>query len=97
MIYSSSRYAGDTLALVTDNQGDTRNTILMPQPQAVRFQFLTYNWTQFDRIDLLAYRFFGNATLWWKIANANPEVLYWDSVTPGTTIRIPTGNVTAVQ
>lgn len=97
MIYSSSRYAGDALALVTDNQGETRNTILMPQPKAVRFQFLTYNWTQFDRIDLLSYRFFGNATLWWKIANANPEILYWDAVTPGTTIRIPTGNVTAVQ
>jgi phage tail protein X len=97
MIYSSSRYAGDTLALVTDNQGDTRNTILLPQPVAVKLQFLTYNWSQFDRIDLLAYRFFGNATLWWKIANANPEILYWDIVTPGTQIRIPTGNITAVQ
>ncbi len=97
MILSTSRYAGNTLSLVTDNQGETRNTIIQPQPQAVEFQFLTYNWTEFDRIDLLAYRFFGNATLWWKIANANPEIMYWDSVKPGATIRIPTGNVRAVQ
>lgn len=97
MIFSNSRFAGDTLALITDNQGITRNTILLPQPQAVSFTFLTYAWTQLDRIDTLAYRFFGNATLWWRIANANPEILYWDIVVPGTQIRIPTSQVTAVQ
>lgn len=97
MIFSNSRYAGYTLELITDNQGDTRNTILLPEPKAVSFTYLTYSWTHLDRIDTLAYRFFGNATLWWKIANANPEILYWDIVTPGTQVRIPTSQVTAVQ
>lgn len=96
-IFSNSRYAGDALDLVTDNQGVTRNTIILPQPSAVQFRFLNYTWTSVDRIDLLAYRFFGNSVLWWQIGQANPEVLYWDSVTPGTTIRIPTDNITAVQ
>lgn len=96
-IFSGSRYAGDTLELITDNQGDTRKTIILPQPGAVSFQFVTYNWSDFDRIDILAYRFLGNSTLWYRISNANPEILWFDNITPGTTIRIPVGNISAVQ
>lgn len=43
-----------------------------------------------DRLDLLAYTYLGDATNWWMIAAANPE-LRKDSVylDPGIQIRIP--------
>ena len=43
-----------------------------------------------DRLDILAYNFYGDSTLYWVIAMANN--LTGDSLipTPGTQIRIPT-------
>lgn len=44
-----------------------------------------------DRLDLLAYSYYNDSTLWWIIAMANNNVnngfMY---VTPGTQLRIPT-------
>ena len=44
-----------------------------------------------DRLDNLAYRFYKDATLWWIITIANPNVLRRDSfhLKPGLEIRIP--------
>ena len=44
-----------------------------------------------DRLDTLANDYFGDSTLWWMIACANPGVVRRDSffTTPGTQIRIP--------
>ena len=43
-----------------------------------------------DRIDLLAWKYYANAELWWIIAAANPELrkdsLYLE---PGIQLRIP--------
>lgn len=49
-----------------------------------------------DRLDLLAYRYYNDATLWWIIAMANNNstkgLMYPE---PGTQLRIPT-NLNAV-
>lgn len=43
-----------------------------------------------DRLDLLAFKYYSDATLWWIISAANPELrkdsLYLE---PGTQVRIP--------
>lgn len=43
-----------------------------------------------DRLDLLAFTYYKNATLWWVIAAANPDI-HFDSfqIEPGTQLRIP--------
>jgi hypothetical protein len=43
-----------------------------------------------ERLDLLAYRYYGDASLWWIIASANPQ-LRKDSMflEPGTQVRVP--------
>jgi phage tail protein X len=43
-----------------------------------------------DRLDLLAFKYYSDATLWWIISAANPE-LRKDSLflEPGTQVRIP--------
>jgi nucleoid-associated protein YgaU len=43
--------------------------------------------TQGDRLDNLANKFYGDATLWWYIARANN--LKTMNLEPGTSIRIP--------
>jgi hypothetical protein len=88
MIVSNSRYASDTLAIVRLLNKD-RKTIILPEPSAKTFSYTTYKVAASDRIDLIAYAFLGDATQWWRIANANPEVLFWDSLPIGTLLRIP--------
>jgi len=53
--------------------------------------------TEGDRLDNLAYSFYGDGTLWWVIASAKNlpgDSLY---VSPGTQIRIPFNSSNAVQ
>ena len=47
-----------------------------------------------DRIDSLAYKFYGDSTLWWIIAKAN-GIKGKISIDPATDLRIP-GNVSQI-
>ncbi len=42
-----------------------------------------------DRIDLIAYRYYGDVRLWWIIAELN-NILNPLEILPGTILRIPT-------
>ena len=44
-----------------------------------------------DRLDLLAFDYYGDETLWWVISRANPDVTRRDSffIKSGVQIRIP--------
>lgn len=44
-----------------------------------------------DRLDLLAYDYYGDESLWWVISRANPDVTRRDSffIKSGVQIRIP--------
>jgi len=46
-----------------------------------------------DRLDLLANQFYGDKSLYWIIAAANPDYINFGSlfIAEGTQIRIPTG------
>ena len=92
MILQGSRYVANTVVTVaapaTFGGGDI-SVIVPGAGQPYTFQYTDYQVVAGDRIDNIAYRYFGNATLWWQIANVNPEVLYWDDLMPGTVIRIP--------
>lgn len=45
-----------------------------------------------DRLDLLAYFYYKDATLWWIVSVANSNVISQGTlyITPGTQLRIPT-------
>jgi phage tail protein X len=52
--------------------------------------------TEGDRLDNLAYQFYGDATLYWVIATANPQVSFASLFIPvGTQLRLP-GNLNSV-
>ena len=48
-----------------------------------------------DRLDLLAFDYYGDETLWWVISRANPDVTRRDSffIKSGVQIRIPDPNI----
>jgi hypothetical protein len=84
-----SRYADNTVVSLVDNSGISRPTILITTPNERRINCNTYIWRMGDQIEYLAYTAYGDEQAWWIIANANPEILFWDNVTPGATVRVP--------
>jgi hypothetical protein len=88
-VFTGSRYASQPILQVADSWGVFHPTVYGPQP----FQdasFTHYVVRLGDRFDLLANEFLGDPTLWWRIADANPQIPYPDiSLIPGSVIRIP--------
>jgi hypothetical protein len=88
MILTNSRYVNSPILLVEGSDGVSRPTVYRGAVALPR-QFLHYQVVLGDRMDVLAYAFFGDPTLWWLIADSNPEVFYPDNLVPGSIIRIP--------
>lgn len=89
-ISANSRYASSTVVADTNLDGDDVVVILFSQPSDKNLQFTFYQITAFDFIDTIATRFYGDPRLWWVIANANPEIVNWATLTAGQFIRLPT-------
>lgn len=90
MITSNSRYASDKIALIEGSDGLHRSTIILPEPAATSFSFIEHVVTGFDRLDVLAQSFLGDASQWWKIAEVNPDIgIDWSVLPVGAIIRIP--------
>lgn len=88
MIDALSRYSKATVSTVTDHRG-THQSVEVPAPTDMTFTFTFYQVEEGDRIDILASDLLGAGQLWWMLADANPEVLDWHNLDPGTIIRIP--------
>ena len=88
MIFTNSRYNNQPVLRVVGSDGITRPTIYR-QPPPLAPRFLHYQVVYGDRLDNLAFTFYNDPTLWWVIADANPEVFYPASLAPGSILRIP--------
>ena len=88
MILPNSRYADSTVATVDRNGSDI--SVIVPSAQKTySFTHVNHQVKAGERVDSLAYQYYTDATLWWRIADANPEIMFWDDLTSGTVIRIP--------
>jgi len=58
-------------------------------PVPVRDDEIQYTVTFTDRIDLLAYKFYGDPVLWWVLALANSMEILPTDLKPGSVIRVP--------
>jgi nucleoid-associated protein YgaU len=88
-VFTGSRYASQPVLQVEDSWGTFHPTIYGPSP-FVDTAFNHYVVRLGDRFDLLANQFLGDPTLWWRIADANPQIPYPDNpLQPGSVIRIP--------
>ena len=89
MISSNSRYANSTL-LTEEVNGKSIVFIAPTQPTVQTFQYNFYTVVLADRIDTIASTFLGNPSLWYMIAQVNPQIINFFTLTPGTILRIPT-------
>ena len=87
-IFTNSRYNGQNVLRVQASDGNTYPTVYRSAPALPR-RYLHYTVKMNDRLDLLANTYYGDPTLWWVIADANPEVLYPFALTMGSILRIP--------
>jgi hypothetical protein len=87
-VQAGSRYVNTPIVNLTIDGATVQ--VLVPGPQTpYAFQYQAYMLTGEDRIDNLAQAFYGDPTLWWQIAQGNPEILDWSTLASGTIIRIP--------
>lgn len=88
MINSSSRYANAIVTLLDSTRGQV--VTMVPSPPRPKIINYTYVRTDAaDRLDAMAAYLYGDETLWWVIADANPEILDWTDLPVGTVLRIP--------
>jgi hypothetical protein len=89
MISNKSRYANSKIVTETiAGKGDV--VYITPSaPTAYTFRYIFYTVNGSDRIDDIANAYFSDPTQWHLIGDANPQVINWFSLTPGTIIRIP--------
>lgn len=86
---TDSRYASQPILEVENSEGVYNPTIYGPQP-FIDSAFYHYVVVQGDRLDDLANTFLGDPTLWWEIADSNPQIFYPDvALVPGSILRIP--------
>lgn len=88
-VTSGSRYTTTPIVTLYGPDGLARQVLTGNPQESVTFTYTTYEIVGEDRIDNLARAFYGDSTQWWAFANANPEILDWSSLTPGTLIRVP--------
>lgn len=90
MISANSRY-GFTKLVIARNLDDTSDIQVMTPSLGAAHTFQTsfYYWKQFDTLPNLANDKYGDPTLWWIIADANPQIMLWDTLPVGTIIRTP--------
>ncbi len=91
MIYTDSRYAGSSFSKTYSAKRETYNLSVMRQFPTDQSSFYYYRWRERDRIESVAAVQLGDANLWWRIMDYNPEVLNPAGIAAGTVIRIPAG------
>lgn len=89
MISAISRYVTASVQRITDTNGVTRSTIILADPSSRLIQYTEYRVVDGDEISTLAASNLGDPRLWWQIADANPEIISWSTLVPGTIIRVP--------
>lgn len=88
MITADSRY-NNVPVTVVDTPNGKRQVLGIEPAQERSFAFTYYQVEDEDTIDSLAHDTFGSGSLWWMIADANPEILDWHTLQPGLIIRLP--------
>lgn len=89
MISLQSRYAEADIVFVLDPKTQTtRATAFRPTPEEAT-TYRVHRWADGDRWDFLAQEYLDSSTEWWRILDANPQIIDPTSMVPGMTVYIP--------
>ncbi len=88
MIFKSSRYAKVGVYTVTDAQGREHPALKMrlipPTPAVFR-----HTVKEGDRLDLLAFKYYGKPDRFWRICDANTAMQPEELLEPGRPVLVP--------
>lgn len=83
-----SRYQNQIGILITETEKSYYSSAVPVDPIEEQFQY-QFEARVGDRWDTIAYKYLGNAALWYVIANANNSINGSIFIKPGTIITIP--------
>lgn len=89
MLYANSRYANPLRVRNIVVGNEVHRTVLRTPPWRPAPEAEVYVWKNTDRIFLLAQRYYGDPTYWWKLADLNPQVLDFNTLQAGDRIWVP--------
>lgn len=91
MIYLNSRYANGNLGTGIDPRDGTNHKLVFRRfpTYKSRAAYTIYTWMEGDRIDIVGSKYFADPSQYWRILDANPDILDVMALTPGQQIRIP--------
>lgn len=90
MIYQNSRYYSqpvDYVAFVEN--GDELPIVFYEFDELGQVTWSEHTYQAGERLDSLAYHYYGRTDLWWVIPEYNPEIVDFTNIIPGTVLRIP--------
>ena len=89
-IYKGSRYEYSTVDFVSTTLNGSSNPIVFYQfTQLGKITYYEHVYTEGERLDQIASRYYRNPNYWWIIPEFNPSITDFMNITPGTIIRIP--------
>jgi hypothetical protein len=91
----TSRYYGSAIYTADDPQGNPHPTIAIrpPTPPGPSVTIYNHLLSGIETIEYLAWRYYGDGSMWWRIAEAN-DLQYPMDLQPGALIGIPGANDT---
>jgi nucleoid-associated protein YgaU len=89
VINAASRYAQSSVVTLLGPDGQPRQVIVSGQQIPFVIRYTYHQVTSGDRIDQIAFTYYQDASRWWVIADANPEILDYSTLTPGYLLRVP--------
>ncbi len=88
MIFKGSRYQSVGIYQAVDSLGRTVTALKIRFIPPTAAGYL-HTFTNDERLDLLAFKFYGNPEKFWLIADANPDMDPEDLLQPGRQLLIP--------
>lgn len=89
MIYLGSRYQDTPVGYLLDGRtGKTRATVLRDRPTQ-DIVIASTTWRVGLRLDRVASGLYDDASEWWRIMDANDDIVDPMSLAPGMTVRVP--------
>lgn len=92
MIYLSSRYADSDVTYILNPRNSVSTASVLRDAPALdpeQSYRRVYLWRDGDRLDDVAQRVLGDSSEWWRILDANPDVLNPLAIRPGTFLVVP--------
>lgn len=92
MLFTDSRYATGTFSKTFIPKRNAYHLSVLREFPVDQSNFYYYAWRERDRVENVAATLLGDANLWWRIMDYNPELLDPFSIPVGTPVRIPSSD-----